>query len=133
MGTILQAVGLGMVVMLAGTIPRNILFVANLRYLTSMPWAVPVMAVYLWLFWRYLSGDGPPATSRDTRRSSLRANRVSGRIGAWALLAGSLGIVAFVLALRVVNRIVVLPQQELPDQRSPCVPALDGGSFCRPH
>src|SRR6266540_6029387 len=122
MGAILQAVGVGMVVMLAGTIPRNILFAANLRYLAGVPWAVPVMAVYLWYFWRYLSGDGPPDSTRDIRRSSLRANRVSGRLWVWALFAGSLGIVALVLALRVVNRIVVLPQQQLPDLSS--VPAL---------
>jgi len=38
-------------------------------------------------------------------------------MGAWryALLAGGLGIVALVLALRVANRLVVLPLQRLPD------------------
>jgi membrane protease YdiL (CAAX protease family) len=40
---------------------------------------------------------------------------VSGQVWAWALLAGGLGIVALVLALRVANRLVVLPQQRLPD------------------
>ena len=33
----------------------------------------------------------------------------------WALLAGGLGIVSLVLALRLANRLVVLPQQQLPD------------------
>jgi membrane protease YdiL (CAAX protease family) len=36
-------------------------------------------------------------------------------VWAWALLAGGLGIVALVLALRVANRMVVLPQQQLPN------------------
>jgi membrane protease YdiL (CAAX protease family) len=46
---------------------------------------------------------------------SLRANRVSGRVWVWSLLTGGLGIVALVLALRVANRMIVLPQQQLPD------------------
>ena len=104
-----------MFVMLVGTIPRNILFAANLRYFASVPWAVPVMAVYLWFFWRYLRGDGPPDSTRDIRRRSLRANQLSGSMWTWSLLAGGLGIVALVLALRVANRMVVLPQQQLPD------------------
>lgn len=122
MSAILRAVGIGMGIMLAGTIPRNILFAANLRYLARLPWAVPVMAIYLWYFWRYLSGDGPPDSTRDLRRRSLRANPVSGRVWVRALFAGSLGVVALVLALRLVNRIVVLPQQQLPDLSK--VPAL---------
>ncbi len=110
-----QAVFIGMLVVLVGTIPRNLLFAANLRYYASVPWAVPLTAVYLWFFWRYLNGAGPPASTAGERRTSLRANRVAGRVWAWALLAGGLGIVALVLALRVANRLVVLPQQQLPD------------------
>jgi membrane protease YdiL (CAAX protease family) len=45
----------------------------------------------------------------------LRANRLTGRVWIWALLAGGLGIVTLVLALRLANRLVVLPQQTLPD------------------
>jgi membrane protease YdiL (CAAX protease family) len=111
----IRAVLIGMLVMIAGTIPRNLFFAANLRYYAGVPWAVPVTAVYLWFFWRYLQGAGPPDSTAEERRTSLRASRLSGRVWAWALLAGGLGIVALVLALRVVNRMVVLPQQQLPD------------------
>jgi membrane protease YdiL (CAAX protease family) len=104
-----------MLVMIAGTIPRNIIFVANLRYYPNFPWAVPLVALYLWFFWRYLNGAGPPDSTTEERRNSLRANRVSPRVWAWSLLAGGLGIVALVIALRVANRMVVLPQQQLPD------------------
>jgi membrane protease YdiL (CAAX protease family) len=110
-----RAVLIGMLVMLAGTIPRNIFFAANLRVYPSVPWAVPVTALYLWFFWAYLKGKGPPESTAEERRKSLRANRVSARVWAWALLAGGLGIVALVLALRVANRIVLLPDQRLPD------------------
>ena len=104
-----------MLVVLAGTIPRNLLFAANLRYGTSVPWAVPITGAYLWFFWRYPRGDGAPASTSAERRESLRANRVSPRAWVHALLAGGLGIVALVLALRVANRIVVLPEQRLPE------------------
>jgi membrane protease YdiL (CAAX protease family) len=80
-----------------------------------VPRAVPLTAGYLWFFWRYLNGAGRPESTVEKRRTSLRAYRVSGRVWAWALLAGRLGIVALVLALRVANRLVVLPQQRLPD------------------
>ena len=79
MGDVLQAVGIGMLVMLVGTIPRNILFTANLRYQPSVPWAVPLTAAYLCAFWWYLRGGGPPDSTSEMRRTSLRANRVSGR------------------------------------------------------
>ncbi|MDP9097602.1 MAG: CPBP family intramembrane metalloprotease [Verrucomicrobiota bacterium] len=112
---IMRAVLIGMLVILAGTIPRNIIFAANLRLLPGLPWAVPVTAVYLWFFWRYLRGDGPPESTSEMRRASLRANRVSGVVWAWALLAGGLGIMGLVLALWVANRLVVLPPQALPN------------------
>jgi membrane protease YdiL (CAAX protease family) len=112
---IVRAVLIGMLVMLAGTIPRNILFAANLRVYPGVPWAVPVTAVYLWFFWRYLNGDGPPESTARERAESLRANPIAGRVWLWALMAGALGIVALVLALRVANRLVLLPQQRLPD------------------
>jgi membrane protease YdiL (CAAX protease family) len=104
-----------MLVAMAGTIPRNLIFAANLRYYPSIPWAVPLTALYLWFFWRYLAGWGPPKWTVEARCTCLRANRVSGLVWAWALFAGLLGIVALVLGLRVANRLVVLPQQQLPD------------------
>ena len=113
MDVVLRAVLIGMAVAMAGTIPRNIVFAANLRHQSSVPWAVPLVAVYLWFFWRYLDGAGPPESTSQERRESLRAQRVSGRQWAWALTAGGLGIVALVLALRVANRMVVLPRQSL--------------------
>lgn len=110
-----RAVLIGMLVMAAGTIPRNLIFAANLRFFSGVPWAVPVTAVYLWFFWRYLQGAGPPGSTAELRRTSLCANQVPGVVWAWALLAGGLAIVALVLALRVANRLVVLPAQTLPN------------------
>ena len=115
MDEIARAVGLGLLVMLAGTIPRNLAFAANLQIAPGVPWAVPVIALYLWFFWRYLAGAGPPRSTAKARAESLRANRVPARVWIWSLAAGGLGIVTLVIALRVLNRVVQLPPQQLPD------------------
>ena len=115
MDEVVRAVALGLLVMLAGTIPRNIAFAANLQLAPGVPWAVPVMALYLWFFWRYLDGAGPPRPTATARAESLRANRVTARVWAWSLAAGGFGIVTLVIALRLLNRVVHLPPQQLPD------------------
>lgn len=97
------AVLAGLAVVFAGTLPRNLLFLANLHYFASIPWAVPVSAAYLYLFWRYVGGAGPPESTSRQRREALRANRISARCWMWSLVAGALGLVALVLALRVAN------------------------------
>jgi membrane protease YdiL (CAAX protease family) len=103
-----RAVLIGIFVVLAGTIPRNIFFALNLRFLANFPWAVPVTAIYLWFFWKYLRGN-------DDRRRLLRANPLPLRVWLWALTAGLLGIVFLVLALNIANRFVALPEQQLPN------------------
>ncbi len=113
--TIVEAVAVGMLVVLAGTLPRNALFAANLQVLPHVPWAVPAIAIYLWFLWRYLGGRGGPADTSAYRRAGLRANRVPAVVWAWSLITGGLGIVALVLGLRVANQIVTLPVQQLPD------------------
>lgn len=115
MAIVVRAVLIGILVAMAGTIPRNLLFAVNLRYHAEVPWAIPLVAAYLWLFWRYLQGAGPPASTATLRREGLRAHRVAGRVWTWALLAGGLGIAALVLALKLVNRMIALPAQTLPD------------------
>jgi membrane protease YdiL (CAAX protease family) len=112
--SVIEAVIVGIVVMLAGTLPRNALFAANLRLFPSVPWAVPLIAVYLWFFWRYLDGNGPPPSTAEERHASLRARPLTPNVWTHALLAGGLAIVALVLALRLANRLVVLPDQQLP-------------------
>jgi membrane protease YdiL (CAAX protease family) len=72
----------------------NILLVINLSTSAAIPWAVPLMALVLWLLWQYLSGRGWPRRTAETRHRLLRANPVSGRVFAWALVTGVLAIVA---------------------------------------
>jgi membrane protease YdiL (CAAX protease family) len=103
-----RAVLMGIVVVLVGTIPRNIFFALNLRYFGNVPWAVPVTGIYLWLFWRQLS-------SSDDRRRLLRANPLPLRVWLYALAAGLLGIVGLVLVLNIANRFITLPAQQFPN------------------
>ncbi|HEY0612452.1 MAG TPA: type II CAAX endopeptidase family protein [Chitinophaga sp.] len=112
---IAQSIAIGMLVLLAGTIPRNILFSANLHYFTKIPWAVPLIAIFLWFFWWYLNGGGSPESTAAERRTMLRAGKLPVIVWAWALFAGVLGIVTLILALRLLNTLVVLPEQQLPD------------------
>jgi membrane protease YdiL (CAAX protease family) len=110
----IEAVLVGMLLLIVATVPRNIAFAANLRYFSSVPWAVPLLAVYLWLFWRYVGGWGPPDTTAERRRASLRAAPLPARVWAWALAAGTLGLVTLVLVLRLANRMMRLPVQQPP-------------------
>jgi membrane protease YdiL (CAAX protease family) len=112
--TVIEAVVVGMIVMLAGTLPWHFLLLGNLRFLTGVPWAVPIAAAYIGFYWHYL---------RTTRPEGLRANRLTGNLWTWSLIAGGLGVVALVLALRLANRLVVLPEQTLPSELTD-LPAL---------
>jgi membrane protease YdiL (CAAX protease family) len=123
-----RAVVVGLVVAMVGTIPRNVLFGLNVRYMTGIPWAVPIVAVYMWIFWRFLTKLDTAAAAGEGSGTfwsgTLRANRVSPRLWGWSLVAGALGIVALVLALRVLARFVVLPDQQLPDWSHVPVPTI---------
>jgi membrane protease YdiL (CAAX protease family) len=48
----------------------------------------------------------------EARRNSLRANPLPGEVWGAALFAGILGLVTVVILLRVMNRMVTLPQQQ---------------------
>lgn len=115
MSAVIEAVAVGMLALIVATLPRNALFAANLRILPGLPWSVPLVAVLLWFFWRYMNGWGPPQDTAATRHVRLRANRLAPGAWLWALLAGGLGIVTLVLILRVANRLITLPDQTPPD------------------
>lgn len=109
---IVRAVVTGGIVTSAGTLPWAWLASANLKYFSSVPWAVLPAGLYLWLFWRYVRGEGWPRSTAEARRNNLRANPLPGAVWGAALFAGGLGLVAVVLLLRVMNRLVLLPQQQ---------------------
>jgi membrane protease YdiL (CAAX protease family) len=112
---ILRAVVTGSVVAASGALPWSVLALINLKFSPSVPWSVAITAIYLWLFWQYLQGKGWPRATAEARRENLRAGSLSSRVWRWSLLAGSLGIASLVALLRVINRLVELPQEQLLD------------------
>jgi membrane protease YdiL (CAAX protease family) len=109
---VVRAIVAGLLVAIAGTGPWALLVAGNLRYWSSIPWAVPITAIYLWLFWRYVRGDGWPRSTSAARRESCRANAVAEDVWGMAVFAGLLGLVAVLLLQTVLGRLVRLPQQQ---------------------
>jgi membrane protease YdiL (CAAX protease family) len=113
---VVRAVLTGLVVMAAGQFPWSILIVANLRHDPhSPPWAVPVMALYLTLYWRYLNGWGWPRKSAQMRRDRLRARGLPGSVWLRAMASGVLAVAAAVVLQNAYSRLVPLPAATLTD------------------
>jgi membrane protease YdiL (CAAX protease family) len=88
---------------------------ANLSVSPAVPWAVPVMALVLWLMWQYLGGKGWPRGASQARRLLLRANPVLAQAFGWSLAAGTLSVVALAGFWIVMCQLVRMPGNALPD------------------
>jgi membrane protease YdiL (CAAX protease family) len=117
---VIRAVVIGLVVSGAGVIPwagiAGYRFLAgwNLIVAPTFPWAVAPMALYLWLYWRYLGGAGWPRATADSRRASLRANNLPGTAWGLAVVGGLLGLAATLPLLRIMGRLFALPHEAQP-------------------
>lgn len=111
MTTIASAVGLGIAVLLAGSLPWGaVLAPLNLRVWPQVPWALVPMAVYLWVYWRFIGGRlGSPATS-EARRVSLRAGPVALATWPMAIITGLVGFGGLVLLLLTMARVMTMPE-----------------------
>jgi membrane protease YdiL (CAAX protease family) len=112
---LVRAIVVGSIAAAAGTLPWAALAAANARHWTAVPWCVPLAAVFLWLYWRYVRGAGWPRSTAAWRRANCRAHRLSDETWGAALVAGVLGLIALVLTFRVLNRLVTLPAQRTDD------------------
>jgi len=92
----------------------------------TVPWAVPLMAILLWLYWRYfVRGTGWPQSTAEARRTNARANALPPEAWGPALLAGMLGLGGVLLLQGVLSRLVTLPQQrDLDVSRYPTLTVL---------
>lgn len=106
---------LGLLIIFFGASVWSALVAANLGTTPSVPWAVPVMALVLWLMWQYLGGKGWPRSTSQARRLCMRANMVPAQVFGWAALAGTLSVVAFAGLWIVIFQLVKLPGNALPD------------------
>ena len=121
-----RAVLIGVGAAAAGSLPWAALVSANTKYRSTLPWAVPFMAMYLWLYWRYVvRGSGWPRSTAEARRMNARANALPDEVWGPALLAGVLGLAGVLLLQGVLSRLVALPQQrELDVSQYPAVTVL---------
>ena len=93
----------------------SVLIIANLLINPTIPWAVLVMAVLLWLLCAYLDGKGWPPSTSERRHRYLRARLVAPPIFLWALTAGMLSIIALTGLWIVLFQLVKVPGNTLPD------------------
>ena len=106
---------LGFLIIVFGAGVWAALVASNLKTSPAVPWAVPVMALVLWLMWLYLGGKYWPRSTSQARRRLLRANPVSAQAFGWALLAGVMSIAAFAGYWIVMFQLVKMPGNALPD------------------
>jgi membrane protease YdiL (CAAX protease family) len=106
---------LGLLIIFFGAGVWSALVAANLTTTPSLPWAVPAMALVLWLMWQYLGGKGWPRRTSQARRLCLRANMVPAPVFGWSALAGVLSVVAFAGFWIVMCQLVKMPGNALPD------------------
>jgi len=121
---IVRAVVSGIAAAAAGTLPWMFLAGSNLRVFVRAPWAVVPMAIYLWCYWKYLGGSGWPRETAETRRTSLRANRLSSEVWGMSLLAGLIGFAALAALLGILGRIIRLPAEAQPVAAPPGMPSV---------
>jgi membrane protease YdiL (CAAX protease family) len=115
---ILKVAAFGLLAFVITTLAGGIwsaLIITNLRSTPALPWSFPVMAVLLWLIWKYLGGSGPPRSTSDARRRYLRANRRSPAVFLWATIAGVFAVVAFAGLWIVLFRLVSMPPDQFSD------------------
>jgi membrane protease YdiL (CAAX protease family) len=106
---------LGFLILVIGAGVWSALVVANLSMSPAVPWAVPAMLLVLLLMWMYLGGKGWPRGTSHARRLCLRASRVSTPVFCWAMLAGTLSVVALAGLWIVMVELVKMPGNALPD------------------
>ena len=111
-GSILAAVRatvLGFVILMVGGLVSGTLMVANLKLAPTVPVFFPATVLWLWLFWRYVRGDGWPQSTSALRRDLLRAGELSPRAWRWALVAGGLAFAAVMGIAFMTYRFATLP------------------------
>jgi membrane protease YdiL (CAAX protease family) len=91
------------------------LLLTNLAHSPGLPWSSIVMAIVLWALWSFLDGKWASAGTREARRSYLRAAPLPRPVYSWALIAGLLWVVFLAGFWIVLEQLVSIPGNKLPD------------------
>jgi membrane protease YdiL (CAAX protease family) len=110
-----RAILTGIIVAGVPTMLWSALAGTNLRLDPAVPWSAPVMAGVLWLYWRYVRGDGPPRRLAGSRRDFLRAVAVGPQTWGLSLVAGGTAIAAVWAAFAALRGVmhIAAPSDEL--------------------
>ncbi len=106
---LLRAIVVGWLILVIGQLPPSALMWANLELWPRFPWFLIGTILWLWLFWRWLDGRGPPRSTAASRRRDLRGRSLSWRVWLWALVAGGLGTVSVMGLALLTGRVADLP------------------------
>src|ERR1700730_15370624 len=93
---VVRAVLVGWAVYTVGERPAGVVFFANLQWWPVVPWSVPPITLWLWIFWQYFDGRWWPSSRAQARAEGLAARPLSPRVWRWALVAGGLGMTSVV-------------------------------------
>ncbi len=103
----LKAFFLGFIILEIGTRLWSIIVVANLRMKPEIPWSFTLMAVLLFLIWKYLDGKWLPKSTQKNRHLWMRANSMTPKKRKWgwisALLLGVTILGLIFLGLRIMD------------------------------
>ena len=105
-----RAIVLGFVILMVGGLVSGTLMFANLKLAPTLPLFFPATLLWLWLFWRYVRGDGWPQSTSASRRDLLRVRKLSPRAWGWALVAGGLSLAAVMGIAFMTYRFAALPE-----------------------
>ena len=108
MAVVVRAVLLGCLFLFVGGMFTSPLLFANITFWPNVPWSVPLLAIWMWAYWQYLSGRWWPRSTSEDRRVALRANPLPRRVWIWALTAGYLAMASSYALHWVVGRLMPL-------------------------
>jgi membrane protease YdiL (CAAX protease family) len=110
---ILRGVLAAAVILALGQVPLGLFLTLNLKYSPSIPWLLPATLGILWLYFRYLGGQGWPASTSEQRRRLLRGQALPAGIWLWSLIAGGNGMTSAMCLAFITVRVTHVSQQSL--------------------
>ena len=103
----IRAIFFGFIILEFGTRLWSIIALANIKLSPSIPWSYPLMAIVLFLIWKYLDGKGLPKSTQKNRHLWMRANSVPPNKRKWswisAVLLGATILSFILLGIRITD------------------------------
>jgi membrane protease YdiL (CAAX protease family) len=98
--SIIKGLIVGMMIQIIGVMPLSMLIQKNVKILPTFPWALFVGLIFLWVFWKFLSGQKLFFSTSATRIDLSRTKKMQTKSIKWVLLSGfllSITVYTFVL------------------------------------